>query len=126
MGDILGIFEIPARFKVGKDGLAGFHRGHARIFAAVEHLRLVGAGAAAVLQLLPGGAVRRAGHAAVIGQHAHHRQVVALANLKVVGVMRRGDLDDTGPLFHVGVFVADDGISLFSSGSTTWQPCRWA
>ncbi len=37
-----------------------------------------------------------------------HRQLVALADLKIVEVVRRGDLHGAGALLRVGVFVGDD------------------
>ncbi len=41
---------------------------------------------------------------------------MAQADLKVVGVVGRGDLHDTGTLGHVGVLVADDGDLLVQQG----------
>ena len=109
MGQRLGLFQRTAGFQVSQDGLAGFQRGHAGIFAAVQHVRFIGGSAACSLLGIDGGLVGSTGHVAVIGQHADHRQVVALADLKVVGVVGGGDLHDAGALFHVGVLVADDG-----------------
>ena len=41
---------------------------------------------------------------------------MAQADLKVVGVVGRGDLHDTGALGHIGVLVADDGDFLVQQG----------
>ena len=92
--------------------LAGLHGGHTGILATVQNIGLIGGSTAAGLEFIGGGLVGSAGHVAVVGQHADHRQVVALAHLKVVGVVGRGDLHDAGALFHVGVLVADDGDLL--------------
>ena len=109
VGQRLGLFQRTAGFQVSQDGLAGFQRGHAGIFAAVQHVWFIGGSAARSLLGIDGGLVGSTGHVAVIGQHADHRQVVALADLKVVGVVGGGDLHDASALFHVGVLVADDG-----------------
>ena len=54
-----------------------------------------------------------------------HRQVVALADLEVVRVVRRGDLHHAGAELHVDVARrATIGISRSISGSMTWQSCR--
>ena len=81
MGQRFSLLEVAAGLKVGKNRLARFHRSHAGVLAAVKHLGRVGACVAACLLFLPGSAVGCAGHAAVIGQHTHHRQVMALADL---------------------------------------------
>jgi len=47
-------------------------------------------------------------HRAVVVQHAQDRQVVALRDLEVVRVVRRGHLDRAGAELEVGVFVGDD------------------
>ena len=103
----LDALEIAARFQILDDGLAGFHRRHACVLAAVDHAARRRSPCrwqrARRFRLL-----LRAGHAAVIGEHADDGQVVALADLKVVRVVRRGDLHHAGALFHVGVLVADD------------------
>ena len=112
MGQRLGAFQRADGLQIGQNGLAGLQRGHAGVLAAVQHLRLVSGGAAGGAQFIGGGLVGGAGHAAVIGQHPHHGQVVALAHLKVVGVVGGGDLHHAGALLHVGVLVADDGNFL--------------
>ena len=108
----LDLLQEATLLQVGQDGLAGFEGGHTGILAAVQHFRLVHG----VLACGEDGIGRRlvgsAGHAAVVGEDADDGQVVAEADLKVVGVVGRGDLDDTGALGHVGVFVADDGDLL--------------
>ena len=103
----LDALEIAARFQILDDGLAGFHRRHARVLAAVDHARLADGRLAAgkervVLRLL-----LCAGHAAVVGEHADDGQVVALANLKVIRVVRRGDLNNAGTELHVNIVVGD-------------------
>src|SRR3546814_7466062 len=45
-----------------------------------------------------------------------HLQVVALADLEVVEVVRRGDLDRTGALLGIGVAVGDDGNAPADQG----------
>ncbi len=44
----------------------------------------------------------------ILGQDVDHRQIVALADLEVVEIVRRGDLHRAGALFRIGMFVADD------------------
>ena len=90
--------------------------GHAGVLAAVQHLGLIGGGLAAGKQLVGGGLVGGAGHVAVVGEHPHDGQVVALAHLVVVGVVGGGDLHHAGALLHVGVLVADDGDLLVEQG----------
>ena len=97
-----------ARFQILDDGLAGLHRRHARVLAAVDHARLADGRLAAGKERVVFRLLLRAGHAAVVGEHADDGQVVALADLKVVRVVRRGDLHHAGALFHIGVLVADD------------------
>ena len=104
----LDALEIAARFQILDDGLAGLHRRHACVLAAVDHARLADGRLAAGKERVVFRLLLRAGHAAVIGEHADDGQIVALANLKVVRVVRRGDLHHAGALFHVGVLVADD------------------
>ena len=48
------------------------------------------------------------GEAALLVEHVDLRQAVALADLEIVEVVRRRDLDRAGALFRIGVFVADD------------------
>ena len=86
--------------------------GHARVLAAVEHLRLVFGESALGFERLVFGYVGGSRHVTVIGEHADERQTAALTDLVVVGVVGRGDLDDARTLFHVGVLVADDGDLL--------------
>ena len=104
----LGLFQVTAGLEIGKDGLARFSRGHAGVFAAVEHLGLALRGAAAgdvfVRRFLFGGA----GHAPVVGEGAHDRQVMPFADLEVVRVVGGGDLDHAGAFFEVGVLVEHD------------------
>ena len=109
VGQRLGLLQRTAGLQIGQNSLAGLQRGHAGILAAVQHVRLVGSSAARGLLGIDGGLVGSAGHVAVVGQHTDHRQVVALADLKVVGVVGGGDLHNAGALLHVGVLVADDG-----------------
>ena len=109
MGQGLGLLQRTAGLQIGQNGLAGLQRGHAGIFAAVQNIRLIGSCAAGGLLGIDGSLVGGAGHAAVIGQHADHRQVMALADLKVVGIVGGGDLHNAGALLHVGVLIADDG-----------------
>ena len=45
---------------------------------------------------------------AVVGEHTDDGQVMALADLEVVRVVRRGDLHHARALFHIGMLVADD------------------
>ena len=109
MGQRLGLLQRTAGLQIGQNGLAGLQRGHAGVFAAVQNIRLIGSCAAGGLLGIDGGLVGGAGHVAVIGQHADHRQIVALADLKVVGIVGGGDLHNAGALLHVGVLIADDG-----------------
>ena len=46
---------------------------------------------------------------AIQSQHVDHRQPAALADFVIVEVVRRGDLHAASALFHIGVFVGDDG-----------------
>ena len=105
-------FEGAAGFQILKDGLAGLPGGHAGVLAAVQHLRLAGGSLAGAEQLIGGGLVLGAGHAAIVGKYPDTGQVVALAHLKVIGVVGGGDLYDAGALFHIGVLIADDGDLL--------------
>ena len=45
----------------------------------------------------------------IIRKHAQHRQVAPHAYLKIVGVMRRGNLYRAGAEFHLNVFIRYDG-----------------
>ena len=105
----LDILDISAFFKVCKYRLASLHGGHACVFAAVEHLRLVGGSLAACNKLIINSLIRRAGHMAVVGEGAHHGQIVTSADLKVVWVMGRCNLNNARTLCHIGVLVADNG-----------------
>ena len=109
VGQGLGLFQGTAGFQVGQDGLAGLQGGHAGVLAAIQHFGFVGGSAAGGTLSISGSLVGSTGHVAVVGQHADHRQVMALADLKVVGVVGGGDLHDAGAFFHVGMLVADDG-----------------
>ncbi len=48
------------------------------------------------------------GKTRLLVEHVDLRQAMALADFKVVEVVRRGDLDRARTLFGIGVFVADD------------------
>ena len=52
---------------------------------------------------------RIAGDAGIGIENIDHRQIVAPADLEIVEIVRRGDLDRTAALLRVGVFVGDDG-----------------
>ena len=109
-------FEQAQGGQILHDGLAGLQGGHAGILAAVQHVGLVDGGLAAGEDLLGLGGVLRAGHMAVVGEHAHDGQLMALAHLKVVGIVGGGDLHHAGALFHIGVLVAHDGDLLVDQG----------
>ena len=55
-------------------------------------------------------------HLRGLGEHVHHREVVALADLKVVEVVRRRDLHAARAEFAVDVFVGDDGNLVVGQG----------
>ena len=112
----LDLLQEAACFQIGQNGLAGLEGGHAGVLAAVQHLRLVDGVLAGGEQSIGSSLVGSAGHVTVIGEHTHDGQVMAQTHLKVVGVVGRGDLDDTGALGHVGVLVADDGDLLVQQG----------
>ena len=112
----LDLLQEAALFQVRQDGLAGLQGSHTSILAAVQHLGLVDGVLAGGEQGIGGSLVGSAGHVAVVGEHAHDGQVMAQADLKVVGVVGRGDLHDTGALGHIGVLVADDGNLLVQQG----------
>ena len=105
----LDLFQVAGFLQVCHNGLAGFGGGHAGILAAVQHVRLIGGSMATGFQGIGGSLIISAGHVAVIGQHADDGQVMALADLKVVGVMGGGDLHNAGAFFHIGVLIAHDG-----------------
>ena len=88
----LDLLQIAARLQVGHDGLAGLVAIHAGVLAAVG------------------------GHVGGLVQHLHDGQVVALAHLEVVGVMRGGDLHHAGAELHVHVGIGDDGDLLVQQG----------
>ena len=44
----------------------------------------------------------------ILVQNINHRQVVALADFKVVKVMRRSNLNRTGSLFRIGMVIGDN------------------
>ena len=77
---------------------------------------IVGAGAAAFPQGVGFGLVGSTGHAAVVGQHTDHGQVVALAHLKVVGVVGGGDFHHAGAEVHLHVLVGHNGDFLVHQG----------
>ena len=68
------------------------------------------------------GAVR---HGAV-GRHDHrHRQLVPLADLEIVGVVRGRDLHDAGSERRIDVLVGDDrDLDVRRSGAATCLPTR--
>ncbi len=112
----LDLLQEAALLQVREDGLAGLQGGHAGVLAAVQHMRLVGGVLACGKQSIGSSLVGGAGHAAVVGEYADDGQVMALADLEVVGVVGRGDLHDAGALVHVGVLIADDGDLLVQQG----------
>ena len=112
----LDLLQETALLQVSQNGLAGFQRGHTCVLAAIQHLRLVDGVFAGSKEGIGGGRVGSAGHVAVVGEHAHNGQVVAQTHLKVVGVVGRGDLHDTGALGHIGVLITDDGDLLVQQG----------
>ena len=112
----LDLLQEAALLQVSQNGLAGFQRGHTCVLAAIQHLRLVDGVLAGGKQGIGGSLVGSAGHAAVVGEHAHDGQVVTQTNFKVVGVVGGGDLHDTGALGHIGVLIADDGDLLVQQG----------
>ena len=105
----LGLFQEAAGLQIGQDGLASLEGGHTGILAAVQHMGLVDGVLARGKQSVGSSLIGSAGHVAVVGKDADDGQLMTQADLKVVGVMGRGDLDDAGALGHVGVLVADDG-----------------
>ena len=112
----LDLLQEAALLQVREDGLAGLEGGHAGILAAVQHMRLVDGVLARGKQSIGSSLIGGAGHVSVVGEDADDGQVMAQADLKVVGVVGRGDLHDTGTLGHVGVLVADDGDLLVQQG----------
>ena len=64
--------------------------------------------------------------AALLIEHADLRQVVALADLEIVEVVRRRDLHRAGAFFGIGIFVGDDRNLRPTSGRMTCLPIRWA
>ena len=112
----LDLLQEAALLQVREDGLAGLEGGHAGILAAVQHMRLVDGVLARRKQSIGSSLIGSAGHAAVVGEDADDGQIMAQADLKVVGVVGRGDLHDAGTLGHVGVLVADDGDLLVQQG----------
>ena len=84
VGVLLDLDEIPLLLQVFDDGLSGLIAVHAGILAA------------------------GLGHGGVVVHHLDDRQVVAAADLIVVRVVRRGDLDDAGAELHVDIVVADN------------------
>ena len=109
MGQRFHRFQCAAGFQICQNGFSGLHGGHPSVFAAVQNLRFIRSGLSAGKQFIGSRFVRRTGHMAVVGEYPHAGQVVAFAHFIVVGVMGRGDLNHTGTLFHIGMFVADDG-----------------
>ena len=120
----LDLLQEAALLQVSEDGLAGLEGGHAGILAAVQHMRLVDGVLACSKQSIGSSLIGSAGHVAVVGEDADDGQVMAQADLKVVGVVGRGDLHDTGTLVMSACSSQTMGISLFSRGRMTWQPCR--
>ena len=97
VGQRLDALQQPQFLQVRDNRLARFQRRHAGVLAAVNRL---------TVGVLRG--VLRAGHVAIISEHAHDGQVMALTDFVVVRVMRGGDFHHACALFHVGVFVADN------------------
>ena len=87
----------------------GFNHGMAAVAGADLKLQRLDHFQVAGFQGIGGSLIISAGHVAVIGQHADDGQVMALADLKVVGVMGGGDLHNAGAFFHIGVLIAHDG-----------------
>ena len=108
--------EKPQGGQVFHNGFPGFVGGHAGILAAVQHLGLIDGGLAGSEDGVGLRLVLCAGHVAVIGEHPHDGQIVALAHFKVVGIVGGGDLHHAGALFHVRVLVAHDGDFLVDEG----------
>ena len=112
----LDLLQVAAFLQIGNNGLSGFHGGHACILAAVQDFRLAHGCTAAGEQFISGSLIGSTGHVAIIGEDTDNGQVVALADLKVIGVMGRSDLDNAGTLGHVGMLVADNGDFLVQQG----------
>ena len=81
---ILYLYQVAALFQVGDNRFSRFIPFHAGILSAVI------------------------GHVGVIGHHVDYRQIMAQANLKVIRVMRRGDLYHAGSEFHINIIVGDN------------------
>ena len=116
MGKRLDLLECADRLKVCKDRLARLLDGHAGVLAAIQHRGLANGGGAALKELVGSSLILGAGHLAVVGEDAYHRQIVALTDLVVVGVVGGGDLYHTGTLGHVRVLVAHDRDLLVDQG----------
>ena len=85
--------EVTLFLEVGHTGLPALFGGHADVL--LRHVFV---------------------HVAVIGHDIDDRQVVAQTDFIVVGVVGRGDFDDTGPELGVCVLIADEGDLLADEG----------
>ena len=66
-------------------------------------------------------------HAAVVGDHFDLREIVAQAALEILGIVRRGHLDETGPELAVHVRIGDDRDLPTHDGQQhppALQPCK--
>ena len=95
VGIRLGLDQIPLLFEVLYRGLAAFVAVHAVVLAAVFV------------------------DMAVVGDDADDIEVVAQADLKVVGVVRRGHFDRAGAEADLAVFIAHDGNFAVHDGQDT-------
>ena len=85
MGMGLDLFQVAARFQVGHDRLSGLVPVQPGIPAAIRS------------------------HVGGFVQAFHNGQPVALAHLKVVGVVGRGNLHHTGAKIHVHIGIGHNG-----------------
>ena len=109
MGQGFDLLQQAQLSHVGNNCLTGLSGGHAGVLVAVDDFGLTHGCTAAGEQLVACSLVSCAGHEAVVGEDADAGQVMALANLVVVGVMSGGDLNNAGALGHIGVLIADNG-----------------
>ena len=92
VGVILHLDQITLRIQIGNDGLSGIITVHTLILTAV------------------------AIDDTVIIQHSDNLEIMAQANLKVVGVVRGGHLHATGTEFHLGIIIGNNGNFLIHKG----------
>ena len=85
VGKRLDLHQQAELFQLLHHGFAAGFAGHAREFAGVFV------------------------HGAVVVEHANDGQIVALGDLEVVGVVRRGHLHRAGAELQIGIVVGDDG-----------------